>query len=100
MAIPYQLHELAHEEYIAAYEWYELKQMGLGDKFMFSVEQSLIQVSANPEYYSILRGRFRQATVKNFPFVIVYEFFPKPAFIHIASIFHVKRNPTNKYRKK
>ena len=34
MAFQYKLHQEAHEEYINAYEWYELKQNGLGDKFM------------------------------------------------------------------
>jgi hypothetical protein len=38
MSYPLKLHEKAHHEYIAAYEWYELKQTGLGNRFMESVE--------------------------------------------------------------
>jgi len=52
MAYPYRLHQQAYEEYIEAYEWYELKQRGLGDRFMSSVEKRLHQISEHPEYYS------------------------------------------------
>ena len=39
MGHPYKLHEQAREEYIESYEWYELKQKGLGDRFMNCVEK-------------------------------------------------------------
>ncbi len=39
MAYLMRLHELAHQEYIEAYEWYDTKQKGLGDSFMNSVEK-------------------------------------------------------------
>jgi hypothetical protein len=32
MPFPYLLNQQAHEEYIEAYEWYELKQPGLGNR--------------------------------------------------------------------
>ncbi len=41
MAFPYRLNQQAHEEYIEAYEWYEEKQSGLGNRFMESVEKRL-----------------------------------------------------------
>jgi len=100
MAFSYKLHEKAHEEYISAYEWYEIKQQGLGDKFMIAVEKRLEQISHRPEYYSFLQGRYRQVKVEGFPFVILYEFFKRQELIHIAAIYHVKRNPRRKYRRK
>ena len=38
MAFTTVLNEMAHEEYIEAYEWYEQKQTSLGSKFMDCVE--------------------------------------------------------------
>jgi hypothetical protein len=99
MAFPYKIHQEAHEEYIQAYEWYEIKQNGLGDKFMHAVEKRLQQISEHPEYYGILPGKFRQVKIEGFPFIIAYEFFKKRKLIHIASIYHVKRNPRKKYRR-
>lgn len=52
MSYPYLFNKDAHEEYISAYEQYEIKQKGLGDKFMNCVEKRLLQISEHPEYYS------------------------------------------------
>ena len=100
MAYAFRLHEQAHEEYIAAYTWYEEKQKGLGAKFMNSVEKRLRQISEYPEYYGRRqRSNFREAKVENFPYMIVYEFFKRKQVIHIAAIYHSKRNPKRKYRR-
>lgn len=100
MEYPYRLHQQAHEEYIQAYEWYELRQKGLGDRFMGYVEKKLQQISEHPEYYGKRQNsRFRETKVDNFPYLIVYEFFKRKQLIHIAAIYHGKRNPRNKYRR-
>lgn len=57
MTYPYRLHEQANDEYINAYEWYEEKQKGLGERFMNSVEKRFCQISEHPEYYSKIQGR-------------------------------------------
>lgn len=75
MAYRYRIHELAHEEYINAYEWYEIKQKGLGYRFLTSIEMRLIQISEHPEYFSEKHFNYRIAKVENFPYYIVYEFF-------------------------
>ena len=100
MPYPYTLHEQAHDEYIDAYEWYEEKTEGLGKKFMDCVERKLQQISDHPEYYSKKHGNFREAKVYNFPFTIVYEFYKNKQSIHISAVYHVKRNPKRKYRRK
>ncbi len=92
-------HELAHEEYIDAYEWYELSLSGMGEKFMTKVEKRLQQIRTNPEYYSTHYGRFRQVKVENFPYIIIYEFFKRKKVIHIASIKHSRRSSKGKYRR-
>lgn len=100
MPYPYKLNEQAHEEFIEAYQWYELKQSGLGNRFMHCVGKKLEQISEHPEYYSKKqRLRFREAKVEGFPYMIVYEFFPRKQFIHIAAIYHIKRSTKRKYRR-
>ena len=100
MSFPYSLHEKAYEEYIDAYDWYELRSTGLGDRFMNCVEKRIGFISVNPEYYSRKHGNFREAKVEDFPYMIVYEFFRNKKTIHISSIYHSKRNPKGKYRRK
>ena len=53
MSFPYSLHEKAYEEYIDAYDWYELRSTGLGDRFMNCVEKRIGFISQNPEYYRL-----------------------------------------------
>ena len=99
MAYQYRIHELAHIEYIGAHKWYELKQAGLGTRFMSCVERRLQQISEHPEYFSKKQDNYRIAKVENFPYYIVYEFFKRKQFIHIAAIYHGRRHPKRKFRK-
>jgi plasmid stabilization system protein ParE len=100
MPFPYHIHELAYEEYLDAYEWYELKQKGLGDKFAKAIENRLDHISEHPEHHSKFRGNIRQAKVTGFPFTISYEFFTRQKSILIAAIHHTKRKPSRRYRKR
>ncbi len=68
------LHEEAYKDYTEAYEWYELKQKGLGNRFMEYVEKKINQISQHPEYFGKRQYNFREAKVENFPYMIVYEF--------------------------
>ncbi|MGN6475925.1 MAG: type II toxin-antitoxin system RelE/ParE family toxin [Flavipsychrobacter sp.] len=99
MPFTYQLHEEAYHEFIEAYEWYEIREPGLGKRFMGAVENCLNKISLNPELHTKVYRNFRQAEVPYFPFTVVYEFYPKRAFIHIAAIHHTKRNPKGKFRR-
>ena len=74
MAVPYQLHAEAHKEYIEAYEWYELKDKGLGDRFMSCVEKKLQQISLHPQFFGKRQSVFREAKVENFPTLLFMNF--------------------------
>ena len=94
-----RFHLKARAEYIAAYVWYEKKLTGLGDRFMEAVEKRLSQIIANPSTYAPKENsRFREIKVQRFPYIIVYEIMEKESFIHIAAIYHGKRNPAKKFR--
>jgi hypothetical protein len=100
MPFDYHIHETAYEEYIDAYSWYEIKSEGLGGRFMGCVEKRILFILENPEYYSKRHGNFREAKVEDFPYIIVYEFFKRKRFIHISAIYHIRRNPRHRYRKR
>jgi len=91
-----RLHEFAHREYIEAYNWYELKKEGLGERFMDAVERKLNQISEHPEYFSKRKSDFRETKVSGFPYAIVYECLPRKKVIHVAAIYHSKPNPQTK----
>ena len=99
MAILFRLHAKAHQEFIEAFEWYELRQEGLGHRFMDNVESRLHQISLHPEYYGKHYSNFRQVKVEGFPYMIVYEFFPRKKVIHILAIYHQRRQTKGRYRR-
>ena len=99
MAFPYRLHEAAHSEFIDAFEWYEVRREGLGHRFMENVENRFRQISLHPEYYGKHHKNYRQVKVEEFPYMIVYEFFPRKKVVHITAIYHSKRKPKGRYRR-
>jgi plasmid stabilization system protein ParE len=90
--------EEAYQEYIEAYEWYESKQDGLGERFKDKVERMILQISEHPKFYSGKNRNFREAKVESCPYDVVYKFFSRKKIIHIVAIYHQKRKPKNKYR--
>jgi hypothetical protein len=63
VATEYKLHELAFEEYIAAFQWYETEQEGLGEKFIEAIDNSVNQICKNPEFFGYVKAAYRQAIV-------------------------------------
>ncbi len=100
MAYPFKIHEEAFEEYMEAYGWYEEKKIGLGERFMHNVEKKLQQISEHPEYFGTKQNsHFREAKIESFPYMIVYEYLALKKIIHIAAIYHARRNPKTKFRR-
>jgi plasmid stabilization system protein ParE len=100
MIFPIVLHEAAHHEFMAALEWYEQKQVGLGNAFMLCVEKRLQQIASHPTFYSRKQHiKFREVRIERFPYTIVYDYQPRKKQIVVLAIYHSKRNPRKKYRK-
>ncbi len=100
MSYRHLLHPLAHQDFIEAYEWYEEKQTGLGDRFAVAITKMIGSITDNPEIYGTKeRKTFREATIKDFPFIIVYKLLLIKELVVISSIHHTKKHPGKKYRK-
>ncbi len=97
----YQLifHPQAEEEYRNAYQWYELAQKGLGERFEKMVEKRLEQIVQYPENYHISKASYREVSTEVFPYTIVYKLNKRKKLIYISAVYHTKRNPLRKYRK-
>jgi plasmid stabilization system protein ParE len=86
----------SRSELFEAWAWYEEKQAGLGNQFEKGIFYKIDQIQIDPLHYP-LKGRYYQAVVDVFPFVIVYKIRPERNHIIITSIFHTKRHPRKKY---
>ncbi|HWD88115.1 MAG TPA: type II toxin-antitoxin system RelE/ParE family toxin [Mucilaginibacter sp.] len=84
-------------EIIEAWEWYEDQRTGLGDQFVAEVEKKIIFIRNNPLHYPA-KGKYREAQIDIFPFLIVYKLDKAQNIIQIISVFHTSRHPKKKYK--
>lgn len=89
----------ARIELLEAWEWYEDKQPGLGDKFKQHVYSCLRIIEQHPNRYPERKKYYREALVKIFPYLVIYRIDKKQKRIAIISVFHNSRRPKKKYQK-
>ncbi len=90
-------HPKAEKEYLESVIWYENSLIGLGQSFFTEIENALKQIQKKPLLFPQKNTQFREAVVKKFPYVIVYEIKEPIHQINILSVFHTKRNPKKKH---
>ena len=89
----------AYKEYYNAYEWYEKKLAGLGDRFEDSLARQIGFISRNPLIYASKKLDTREAKIEDFPYLVVYKIIRAEKVILITSIFHTSRSPRKKYKR-
>jgi plasmid stabilization system protein ParE len=83
----------AHE----AYDWYEGRSEGLGERFLTAVDECLSHIRRNPQMFEVAFKNYRRAIVRRFPYVIFYEYDGRAATVY--SIFHSAQDP-KKWRRR
>jgi plasmid stabilization system protein ParE len=81
----------AEQEFKEAVTWYARQKKGLGKKFAQAVKRSLKGVQATPKMHACVVDDVRKATMKVFPYVILYRVTTDN--IIIVAVFHAKRDP-------
>ena len=84
----------AENDLAEAIEWYESKQKGLGQKFLNQIDKYLNQIKRNPLHYPSKRLPFREAYIKKFPYIIIYEVFDLEIVVY--AVFCSYQNPSKK----
>lgn len=91
-------HSRAREELTNAARWYEHERTGLGQRFLDDYKTTLIQILDNPEIHAAIWATCRLASLKAFPYGIVYRI--DDDVIHIDCIRHHSRHPRFGYGRK
>ena len=89
--------EEAKKDIIEAAHWYSLKVKGLEVRFIQQLEIVVTILLDNPKTYKKIYKHFRQAALKKFPYVVVYEY--EEDVVIIYSVFHAKQNPGKKIKR-
>lgn len=79
-----------------AYQWYEQQKQGLGEEFLTELDSYYTKLQSHPEYFGKIKKNFRQAVLKRFPYVIVYEIIKTE--VVVFAVFHTKSNPKLKFK--
>lgn len=80
-----------------AYDWYETQKPGLGEEFLDELDTVYYKLESHPAYFGKVKKNFRQAALKRFPFVIVYEIIRTE--VVVFAVFHTRKNPKFKFTK-
>jgi plasmid stabilization system protein ParE len=91
----------AVQDAIEAYNYYEAKQSGLGEKFVESLIKRYKELAENPTFYSYIAEdttkTFRDVRLVKFPYLIVYEIYSDQVIVH--AIHNTHKHPENKFKK-
>lgn len=89
--------EIKHEaniEIIEAYLYYEDKRNRLGEEFLAHLDSYFKRITANPKHFPQKRKPYREAFIKRFPFIIIYEIEKQKVIVY--SVFNTWKNPEKK----
>ena len=75
-----------------AVEFYEHRQLGLGDDLRQEIYQTIDRILANPLHYREVRGDIRRCLAHRFPFSVLYRI-PDEDTIRILVIRHHRQHP-------
>ena len=98
MSYKIQLLSKARLELLEAWIWYEDRQPGLGERFKEEVFKGIHLIEQYPERYPLRKKPYYEKSIKVFPYLVIYRINKTTKTISIISIFHAKRNPSEKYK--
>jgi hypothetical protein len=81
-----------------AYDYYEENRIGLGERFLNTLDYYFERIQKQPQHYQIRRKPYREAFVKDFPYLIIYEIIG--ANVIVYAVFNTYLDPKKKPSKK
>lgn len=99
MSCKYIFDPTALAEYAEAIEWYGERSDVAYNNFISEVDKKIEDICRAPTSYRNTYRKYRETSLKSFPYTIVYLLNEKTKTITITSVYHHKRNPRRKYRK-
>ena len=82
----------AQADLLQIVEWYRGVDPIIADRFIKSLDASIIQLSQFPLQCPVCLKNVRQFVMKQFPYLILYE--PRDETLYIHAVFHASRHKT------
>ncbi|WP_152269171.1 type II toxin-antitoxin system RelE/ParE family toxin [Agriterribacter humi] len=100
MAYKYSFDPIAANEYEKAFDWYEEKSSIAADGLIVAVQDAITAICANPNRYRNTYKNLHEIALKKYPYNLVYYIDESRKLITITSLYHHKRDPKGKYKKR
>jgi len=91
MTHPLILRPEAEKDLLDAYQWYDERGAGLGQRFLESVERTLAQIEREPHVFAELHEGIRRALTRTFPYGIFYLAEDRRTIV--LAVVHTSRHP-------
>lgn len=87
----------AESDIEAAFDWYESRESGLGEKFRAEIEAAQTQIARSPLAFRAVLGNVRRCVLRRFPYLLL--FVVEGEDIVILGCFHVRTSSGTKRRR-
>ncbi len=87
----YAFHPEAQAEFLAAIDYYEECEPGLGVDFAIEVRSTIAHILSFPNAWPILADNLRRSQTGRFPYGIIYSY--DEGVIYILAVMHLHRDP-------
>ncbi|MCB9727861.1 MAG: type II toxin-antitoxin system RelE/ParE family toxin [Deltaproteobacteria bacterium] len=74
----------------SAYDWYEDKESGLGDRLVDAIDALMDRVDANPRLFPKAHQEFRRAVLSQFLYCVY--FVVEPACVLVVGVLHGRQD--------
>lgn len=91
MSLPVVLRPEAQADLVAARDWYEHQQSGLGEAFAGAVEEIVTRIGEMPEMYALALPDVHRGKLRRFPYIVYYRVLVDR--IEIVALLHGSRDP-------
>jgi toxin ParE1/3/4 len=81
----------AERDALEAFDFYEARREGLGQRFRDHLDVAIGKVQASPEVAPIIYRDLRRKLIERFPCAILYRVYP--GLVFIVAIMHARQNP-------
>ena len=87
----YAFHPEARAEFLAAIDYYEECETGLGVDFIIEVRSTIENILSFPNAWPILEDDIRRSQTRRFPYGIVYSH--DEVTVYILAVMHLHQDP-------
>jgi len=83
---------------VAAFDWYEKEQAGLGQQFLDEGNATYDRIANGPLAYQDIRGGIRRALARRFPYAVYFAV--ESDTVVVLAVLHVNRDPAEWQRRR